>query len=361
MYKVKVNLGERSYPVLIGNGIISKLGAYLKPLNAGADAFIITNRFLKNKYGVKLSQALSAAGFTHCFHLVPESEKAKSIAVASRVIKDLARFDRQKKVFIIAFGGGVIGDLSGFVASVYKRGVNYIQLPTTLLAQVDSSIGGKTALDLDRGKNLVGAFYQPRLVFSDTVFLKSLTGEQFSSGMAEVIKYAAIKDRKLFVLLEGKSRQVIRRDQGILQQIILACSRVKADIVSRDEREILGLRSILNFGHTIGHAIEAACGYRSYNHGQAIGLGMIAASWLSSQLGLLNEADALRVRGLIKLYGLPVKLKNIALAKILRAHYYDKKFSGKENKFILLSAIGQASIVRNIDLDLIKTAVRQVY
>jgi 3-dehydroquinate synthase len=361
MYIEKVNLGKRSYPIMIGNGVLGQLGAYLKAVNLGTDAFIITNSFLKNKYGSGLSRVLSEKGIDYCFKLVPDSEKAKSIAIASGVIKDLAKFDQKKKVFIIAFGGGVVGDLAGFVASVYKRGINYIQVPTTLLAQVDSSIGGKTALDLDRGKNLVGAFYQPRLVFSDVAFLKSLNQEQFSCGMAEVIKYALIKDRKLFTLLERKSRQVIRRNPKLLQQIILSCSRIKADIVSHDEKETLGLRSILNFGHTIGHALEAAAGYRGYSHGQAVGLGMIAACRLSNELGLIDTATTLRVTELIKLYGLPVKIKHIPPSKILRAHYHDKKFSGKENKFILISAIGSARIVRNIKLDLIKAVIAQAY
>jgi 3-dehydroquinate synthase len=361
MYKEKVNLGKRSYPIIIGNGILNELGVYLKAMDIGTDAFIITNAFLKNKYGSRLAQVLSVSGINYSFKLVPDSEKAKSIAIASSVIKELARFDRKRKVFIIAFGGGVIGDLSGFVASVYKRGVNYIQVPTTLLAQVDSSIGGKTALDLDRGKNLVGAFYQPRLVFSDIAFLKSLNQDQFSAGMAEVIKYAVIKDRKLFALLERKYRQVIRRNPELLQEIILACSRIKAGIVSRDEKETLGERSILNFGHTIGHAIEAAAGYKGYNHGQAVGLGMIAACRLSNKLGLIDTAISLRVEKLIKLYGLPVKIKHISQTKILRAHYYDKKFSGKENKFVLISAIGSVRMVRNVKLDLIKTVIAQAF
>ena len=358
---VKVNLGKRTYPIIIGSGILAKLGHYLKSVNPGADAFIITNAWLKNKYGTKLGRVLAKAGIEHYFKLVPDGEKAKSMAVAAMVIRDLARFDQRRKVFVIALGGGVIGDLSGFVASVYKRGINYIQIPTTLLAQVDSAIGGKTALDLDRGKNLVGAFYQPRLVLSDVSFLSSLSLEQFGSGMAEVIKYALIRDPRLFNLLKRKSRQILGRQSRQLQSIILACSRIKAKIVSRDEKETLGLRSVLNFGHTVGHAIEAAGGYRGYNHGQAVGLGMIAAVELSALLGLTNPANALRLRELLKVYGLPVKIKNTPLAKVLKAHYYDKKFSGKENKFILIGSIGQTRIVRNVKLELIKAAIARIY
>lgn len=360
MFKSKVNLGRRSYEIIIGRDILKQLGVFLKKLAVGTDAFIITNKFLKDKYGAKLSRALSKAGFNFHFKVVADSEKSKSIQTASVVISELAKFSKEKKVFIIAFGGGVIGDLSGFVASVYRRGINYVQIPTTLLAQVDSAIGGKTALDLDLGKNLVGAFYQPKLVFSDVDFLKSLDKRQLASGMAEVIKYAVIKDKSLFNFLENKSKEIIAKDPKALEKIVASCSKIKAVITGSDEREACGLRTILNFGHTIGHAIEAAGGYRGYNHGQAVGLGMIAAVDLSLKLKLINRRLALRVENLIKLYGLPSKLKAIPMAKIIKAHYHDKKFSGKENKFVLLSGIGKVRIVRNVSLDLIKESVKKI-
>jgi len=357
MRRIKVDLGKRSYQIVIGIDILNQLGVYLKKLDIGTDAFIITNAFLKNKYGSKLLEVLSGSGFNCHFKLIADSEKAKSIETASQVIRELARFDQKKKVFIIAFGGGVVGDLAGFVASVYKRGISYIQIPTTLLAQVDSSIGGKTAVDLDLGKNLVGAFYQPRLVFTEINFLKSLDAMQLRSGMAEVIKYAVIKNQKLFNYLVNNYSAVMRRNASALEIIINACSRIKADIVTQDEKETSGLRSILNFGHTIGHAIEAAGGYKSYNHGQAVGLGMVVAVDLSKRLGFIDARLALKIRNLIKLYQLPTEIKGIAIAKIIQAHYHDKKFSGKENKFVLISGIGKPKIVRNIKLELIKAAI----
>jgi len=357
MHKQRVNLGKRTYQIIIGPGMLYQLGAYLRKLDIGTDAFIITNAFLKNKYGVKLSEVLSRAGFNCHFKLVADSEKSKSIETAGLVIKELAKFDQKKKVFIIAFGGGVVGDLAGFVASVYKRGISYVQIPTTLLAQVDSAIGGKTAVDLDLGKNLVGAFYQPRLVFSEINFLKSLDRLQIRCGMAEVIKYAIIKDQKLFSFLENNHLKIMRRNPVTLEAIVNACSRIKAGIVAQDEKETTGLRNILNFGHTIGHAIEAAGGYKSYNHGQAVSLGMGAAVDLSKRLGLIDAKLALRIRNLIKLYGLPMKIKGVAVTKIIRAHYHDKKFSGKENKFVLIGGIGKPIILRNIKLDLIKEVI----
>ena len=360
MDKITVNLGRRSYPIIIGGGILNQLGGILKKLNIGTDAFIITNKFLKDKYGLELTRSLSKSGINFYFKVVPDSEKSKSMETAELVIEKLAKFDIKKKVFIIAFGGGVIGDLSGFVGAVYKRGTSYVQVPTTLLAQVDSAIGGKTALDLALGKNLVGAFYQPRIVFSDIEFLKTLGKIQLACGMAEVIKYAIIKDAKLFDFLENKSDAVLSADPYAFKAIIGACRRIKARITSLDEKESRGLRAILNFGHTIGHAIEAAGGYKGYNHGQAVGLGMIAAAALSARLSLIDAKLAGRIKNLIKLYGLPVKLKAVSVDKIIKAHYHDKKFSGPDNKFVLIRAIGKPEIVRNVRLDLIKEAVKSI-
>ena len=360
MRKVRVNLGRRSYDIIIGKMILKKLPAYLHKLNIGSDAYIITNARLKNKYGEILSKVLLKTGFSCRFKIVTDSEKSKSLESAGCVIKDLAKFDRKRKVFIIAFGGGVVGDLAGFVASVYKRGISYVQIPTTLLAQVDSSIGGKTAVDLDLGKNLVGAFYQPRLVFSEIELLKSLDKRQIASGMAEVIKYAVIKDNSLFCFLENNHKEVFKTNPAVLEKIISSCSSIKAQIASRDEKEVSGLRTILNFGHTLGHAIESASGYKGYNHGEAVGLGMIAATDLSRRLGLIDNKLVLRIENLIKLYGLPVKLKGVSMHKIISAYYHDKKFVGKQNKLVLIRGIAKPVLVRNVALDLIKEAVGKI-
>ena len=360
MHKIKVKLGSRAYIIVIGRGILDRFGAELLKLDLGTDAYIITNHWLKHKYGATLRKALAKSGFRTYFKVVADSEKTKSLETASLLLKDLARFDQKKRVFIIAFGGGVVGDLAGFVASVYKRGVSYVQVPTTLLAQVDSSIGGKTAVDLDLGKNLVGAFYQPRLVFSEINFLKSLDKKQLTSGLAEVIKYAIIKDSRIFSFLENKYSDVLAKDPAALERIVSGCSSIKAGIVSLDELEVKGLRTILNFGHTIGHALEAASGYNRYNHGQAVALGMLAAADLSRLLNLIDSKLVLRIRNLIRLYGLPTKLKGVSLEKIIKAHYRDKKFVGKENKLVLICGIAQPKIVRNITLDLIKESIKSI-
>ncbi len=353
----RVNLKDRSYNIVVGNNIIAGIGGYLKKLGIGCDAYVITNPVIKRKYGRALQNSLKKSGFNVRFRLVAGTEKSKSIGSSSSVIKGLAGFDKKRRIFIIAFGGGVVGDLAGFVASIYKRGVPFVQVPTTLLAQVDSAIGGKTAVDLCEGKNLVGAFYQPRLVLSDTAFLKSLDRRQASCGLAEVIKYAVIKDPRLFVYLEKHYKDLLGLKPAALEYVVSRCSRIKAGIVQRDEKEKLGLRTILNFGHTIGHAIEAAAGYRNYNHGEAIALGMVAALEISRRSGLIDGALCEKIERLIDKAGLPVKLKGVSLQAVINAHYRDKKFLGGKNRFVLLKGIGRTKIVQDVPVNLIKRAI----
>lgn len=360
MKKIRLALGKRSYDIFIGAQEIKGLGRKLKALGLGTDAYILTNKLIKDKYGLLLKRVLLKEGFGCYFKLVADTEKSKSIATAAAVIKDIADRDYKKRIFIIAFGGGVVGDLAGFVASVYKRGIPYLQVPTTLLAQVDSSIGGKTGVDLDAGKNLVGAFYQPRLVFSDIAFLKSLPLRQLKAGLAEVIKYSLIADKRLFVFLQNRYFDVLKRDPDVLKKIIYACSLIKADLVSEDEKEVLGKRTLLNFGHTIGHAIEAAGGFSRYNHGEAVALGMLSAIEMSRSLKLLKPEDAQLAKRLIKLYGLPDKLKGVSLKKVINAHFHDKKFKGRKNRFVLLAAIGKAKVVSDIRLDIVKEGLKSI-
>jgi len=361
MENITVRLNKRSYNIIVGNGILSNAGAYLKKLKLGGDAYIITNRAIKKLHGEKLSRSLSRAGINYKFKLVPDSEKSKSLKAAHSVIESLAAFDKKKKVFIVAFGGGVIGDLAGFVASIYKRGIPYVQVPTTLLAQVDSSIGGKTAVDLPTGKNLIGAFYQPRVVISDTALIKTLGRRQILSGLAEVIKYGVIKDAGLFGYLEKNLKKIVSKTGRPLETIISRSSRIKAGIVTADEREEKGLRTILNFGHTIGHAIEAAGGYRRYNHGEAVALGMLAACDIGIATGDTDINTKRRIEKLIAAGGLPVKIKGIPPAKIISAHFYDKKFSGAKNKLVIAEKIGRAGIRKNIPLNIIGAALKNRY
>ena len=355
---IKLNLKKQSYNIIVGSNILYLLGDYIRKLNIGYDAYILTNPSIRNRYGRALQKVLKQSGFVVKFKLIPDTEKSKSIEMLSLIIKDITSFDKRKRIFIIAFGGGVVGDLAGFVASVYKRGVPYIQVPTTLLAQVDSSIGGKTGVDLREGKNLLGAFYQPRLVFSDTGFLRTLELRQIKTGLAEVIKCAIIKDPQLFNYLEKKYKDVLTYKQSALNFIVRRFSSLKAKIVQRDEREEKGIRTILNFGHTIGHAIEAAGNYKRYNHGEAIALGMLVACDISRKKNIINNITSQRIENLIKTVGLPTRIKNISIPDIIKSHYRDKKFIGSKNRFVLIKTIGKTIIVENIPLKIIKEALR---
>jgi len=354
---IKLNLGKRSYNIIIGRNIMKSLGSYLSKLNLGSDAYIITNKSVKDKYGMVLYWALRQSGFKARFKLVADTEESKSIETAFAVTEDIGRFDRKKRIFIIALGGGVIGDLAGFIASIYKRGIPYIQIPTTLLAQVDSGIGGKTAVDLKQGKNLVGAFYQPRLVFSDVAVLKTLGLRQLQSGLAEVIKYGIIKDTRLFEYIERKHRDILDLKESALEFIVGRSSVIKAKIVERDEKEEKGIRTILNFGHTIGHAIETTCGYRGYTHGEAVALGMLVASEISKSLKFIGTNTLNRIEDIISLAGLPTRIERVSLEGIIEAHYRDKKFIGSKRRFVLIKGIGRAVVEENIPLKIIRSAL----
>jgi len=359
MKSIKVRLKERSYEIVIGRNILKNIPSYLKRLKPGTDAYIITNRTIKERYGRVLSKCLLGSGFGIRYKLVADSEKSKSMASVAGILKDISAYDRKKKIFIIAFGGGVIGDLSGFVASIYRRGVPFIQVPTTLLSQVDSSIGGKTAVDLAEGKNLAGTFYQPSLVLSDVALLKTLDIRQLKAGMAEVIKYAIIKDPSLFDYLKKNSAAILKRDLKRLEWVVYRSSCIKAKIVEADEKEEKSIRTVLNFGHTIGHAIEAAGDFKRYNHGEAVSLGMLAASDLSLRLKISDDKTHEKIKSLLALYGMPDRIKGLNTRRIIEAHYHDKKFKGKSNRFVLIQKIGKTKIAQNLPLDIIKEVIKE--
>jgi 3-dehydroquinate synthase len=354
---IPLNLKERSYPIYIEDKIIYKTGAFIKKLRIGKDAVIITNSNLQKRFGKIIKNSLKGYGISYKFCVVPDSEKAKSFSCCLGLIDKISKYDSQKQIFLIALGGGVIGDLVGFVASIYKRGISYIQIPTTLLAQIDSSIGGKTAIDLPVAKNLVGAFYQPQAVIIDPCLLKSLPKKQLRSGMAEVIKYAIIKDKFLFSLLKNNHKKIISLDKKFIGFIEKRCIAIKVKIVQQDEKEKKAIRTILNFGHTIGHAIESAGRYLKYSHGQAIGIGMVCAAEIAFNLKLLTKNDLHKIIQLIKLYKLPTKIKGIKLNKIMACLVKDKKFIQGKNRFVLPLAIGRVRVVKNIPENIIRKAI----
>lgn len=359
MKKIRVRLGKRSYDILIGRGLIDNCGRIFKKLNLGSDAVIITNRRVAALYGRTVGRSLKRNGLTAHFEFVPDSERSKSLSVASALLNRLSRYDRNKRVFVIALGGGVVGDLAGFVASIYKRGIPYAQIPTTLLAQVDSSIGGKTAVDLDVAKNMVGSFYQPRVVISDVSAIQTLSPRQIRNGLAEIIKYGVIKDAALFKYLESNYKKIMNLDKGALEHIVSKSGKIKADIVARDEFDRKRVRVVLNYGHTIGHAIEAAAGYSGrYSHGEAIALGMLVAGRIASDLGLIKRSEADRVERLIKKVGLDAYIKGLTIPGIYEAHLHDKKFTNCKNRFILIDRIGRSKVVDNVADPVIRKALK---
>lgn len=360
MKRVRVKLGDRSYDIVIGRRLLVNIASLVRSVDPGMDAVVITNAGLRRLYGMGLARRLRRAGFTVRFEIVPDSEKAKSVTQATRLLNSIGAYDVGRSIFIIALGGGVIGDLAGFVASTYRRGIPYIQIPTTLLAQVDSAIGGKVAIDLRYGKNLVGAFYQPRLVISDVSLLKTLPPRQMRNALAEIIKYGAIADSSLFRYLESNLAGILRLDPRALEHVISACSKIKAGIVSGDERDILERRMILNFGHTIGHAIETASRYSgAYQHGEAIALGMLVAAAIASELGMIRPRDQMRLKSLIARAGLPICIRGLRIEEIYRAHLHDKKFEKTVNRFVLPVSVGSVKIVRGVPTSHIRTALRE--
>lgn len=358
MQSIKVNLGQKTYKIIIGAGSLRLLPRELKRLKLGTSAVIITNPLIKKIAAKKIENTLKKAGIIYCFETIPDSEKSKSQNSAFKLLGRISRFARQKKIFIIALGGGVVGDLAGFVASVFKRGVPYIQIPTTLLAQVDSSIGGKVGIDLAYGKNLIGAFYQPRLVISDLTFLNTLPKKEIRNGLAEAVKYGLIKDKALFEFIEHNYQKILGLKKECLEYIVARCVSIKADIVSRDEYESKGIRTSLNFGHTIGHAIEAAGRFTAYTHGEAVAMGMLAAAKISFGLGILEEKNVLvRIKKLAENTGLPIKVKGLRVRDIMAALKFDKKFIHNKNRFVLLDKIGKARVKENIPWEIIRKEI----
>lgn len=361
MEEITVRLKERSYKIICGYHTLKKLPDYIKKLRLGNNAVIITNERIKKIIGNNLAKQLSKKNITPKLETIPDSEKSKSQNTAFKLINKISRSTKSKRFFIIALGGGVIGDLSGFVASVYKRGIPYIQIPTTLLAQIDSSIGGKTGIDLDYGKNLVGSFYQPAMVFSDTALLKTLPPREIKSGLSEAVKYGIIKDAALFSYIEKNYKSALKLKGRHVEHIVKKCAKIKAGIVSCDEKETKGVRTVLNFGHTIGHAIEAAGNFSKYNHGEAISLGMLAAVKIAQDLKIFkNIRQAQRIKTLLSNIGLPDKIKGLNLERIIKALAFDKKNTGKHNRFVLPKTIGKVMIKDGIPPQIIRNAITEL-
>jgi len=338
LQRVRVPLGERTYDILIGDNLLDRAAEFMKPLVLGKRGVIISDSNVAPLY----VERLRLDGYETALLTVPAGEASKSLRQASRLLEKLPSFRLDRQSFIIALGGGVVGDLAGFVAATYLRGINFIQIPTSLLALVDSSVGGKTGVDLPQGKNLVGAFYQPRLVIADTATLQTLPERELRAGFAEVIKYGAICDAAFFRWLEREYRRVLRLESDAIRKAVRRCCELKAKVVSADERES-GLRAILNFGHTFGHAMEALVEYEGVLHGEAVAAGMCCGACLSVKRAALKEADATRLRSLIKASGLPAHLgPQFSGEEMLAAMRLDKKARAGKVRFVLLKRLGEA-------------------
>jgi 3-dehydroquinate synthase len=351
---VSVDLKAHPYKVHIGEGLLAHVGEIARESSLAGLAAILTDEHVAKLYSEPLRRSLEQEGFVVSSQVVESGESSKSLAVAERVCEALAQSGINRRSFIVALGGGVIGDLAGFVAAIYYRGIPVIHVPTTVMAQVDSSIGGKTAVNLRAGKNLVGAFHQPRVIIADTDTLKTLGRREWNEGFAEVIKYGVIRDASLLSQLE----------QGItsMPDLVEHCVKIKASYVVEDEFETTGNRALLNFGHTLGHAIEAVAGYGKLLHGEAIALGMIAALDVSVRRAGLSAEEAKRVKAVIERYELPNRLPGeISLAAILSTVFADKKFVDGRIRFVVSPQLGKAVLADDIvqaDLELALDSIR---
>jgi 3-dehydroquinate synthase len=361
---VEVKLGARSYAIVIGRGAIDSLGARIAALRPGAGAFIVTDENVAGHVLPATAAALDRAGIKHGRIVVPPGEGSKSFAVFEQVCEAIVAARVERGDLIVALGGGVVGDLAGFAAAVVRRGLDYVQVPTTLLAQVDSSVGGKTAIDSHHGKNLIGAFHQPILVVADTALLDTLPAREFRAGYAEVVKYGLLGDAAFFAWLEANWRDIFAGGAARDHAIAVSCS-AKAAIVARDERET-GDRALLNLGHTFGHALEAACGFSDrLLHGEAIAIGMaLAFEFSATRQGLLPKAEAARVIRHFAAVGLPTKIKDIlgpplALDRLMELIGQDKKIRRGQLTFILVRAVGSAFVETGVDAAEVRGFLRE--
>src|SRR6266852_1561636 len=347
MIDVPVKLGARSYRILVGAGLLSQAGPELSRLGVGRKLALITDPVIHGLHGEVVTRSLAGAGFDVTTVMLPEGERAKTLAVAERTWDRLLESGLDRGSAVVALGGGAVGDLAGFVAATYMRGMHFVQLPTTLLAQVDASIGGKTAIDHPRAKNLIGAFHQPRLVLADTGALQTLPEREYRSGLAEVIKHGIVLDATYFDEVERDAAALMKREPATLERIIAGSCRLKASVVERDEHEA-ELRHVLNYGHTIGHAIEAVTDFTRFAHGEAVSLGMAAEAGIAERLALAAPETRARQLRLLEAVGLPVRGVGAPPERVVEAIARDKKAKDGRVPFVLAPEIGGFRIVFDV-------------
>ncbi|MEQ8283645.1 MAG: 3-dehydroquinate synthase [Parvibaculum sp.] len=362
--KVVVDLGERRYDILVGAGLIADAGTHLKPLLRRARIAVVTDETVARLHLPALQESLDVAGIYHDTIVLPQGESTKSFAQLEKLTEWLLETGIERGDIVVALGGGVIGDLTGFAAAILRRGVDFVQIPTTLLSQVDSSVGGKTGINTRQGKNLAGAFHQPRLVLADVAALETLPMREFLAGYAEVVKYGLIGDRAFFDWLEENLDRLKEGDREARVQAIVKSCEAKAATVAADERES-GVRALLNLGHTFGHALEAATGFsQRLVHGEGVAVGMALAFDLSARLGFCPGQDAVRVRRHLARAGLPSRLADVPgtlpdADALIALMGQDKKVQDGKLTFILARAVGEAFITRDVDPDALRTLLRE--
>lgn len=357
MQTINVALGARSYPIHIGAGILPRAAEWLGQLQP-SQVVLISNPVVDQYWGGAVTSSLEQGGFVFRKILVPDGEGSKTLSIFNRIVAGMLRARCDRETVVVALGGGVIGDLAGYVAAAYMRGVRFIQMPTTLLAQVDASIGGKTGVNHRLGKNMIGAFHQPRMVLIDTATLQTLPPREVICGLAEIIKHAVIADRSCFETLEKNLPAILSLDSSLLTPLIAHSCAIKAAIVSRDEREESGARALLNFGHTVGHALEAAGGFQTLRHGEAVLLGMLAEAYLSRIAGSLAPEDFQRFEVFLRRLPLKLELAGINMEEIGGFLQRDKKAQRGAARLVLLQALGAARFTADWPAASLDEAVR---
>ena len=353
MISTEVRTGGNSYPVLIGAGLLATIGDAIKNKLPPARCATISDTNVGPRFAVAIQKSLRAAGFEPTLITVQAGEKSKTLEQAGEICEQMLRAGLDRLSFVIGLGGGVIGDLSGFVAAIFQRGIPHVQVPTTLLAMVDSSIGGKTGVNARAGKNLIGAVHQPRIIIDDVEILKALPPHELSQGFAEIVKHAIIADSEMFRQLQDVDLSKVDFESLIRRNV-----EIKARIIANDERDQKGERALLNFGHTVGHGIERAVDYQGISHGDAIGLGMIAACEISMKRSGLSKSDRDAIVDLLGKFNLPAKLpKDFPRAKVFDALKFDKKFEHGEIRFVVTQKIGSAELSRDVTMEDIRAAV----
>jgi len=357
---LQVELGQRSYDICVGYGTLEGLGERLASLTGSARAFVVSDDNVAGLYGQTVLASLQAAGIEAHLLTVRPGEASKRLELVEQLYESLFNYDAERRDVILALGGGVVGDLAGFVAATFKRGMPYVQVPTSLLAMVDSSVGGKTGVNHPRGKNMIGAFYQPALVYADVAVLKTLPRREWGCGLAETVKHAAIRDADFLASLEAKCQTILDLDPPALIDLVARNCRIKAAVVAADEREA-NLRGILNYGHTIGHAIETVLAQRDYHHGEAVALGMVAAGRLARQRDALQQVDAQRIIGLLDAFGLPTSLPSpVPVERLYQAMRQDKKVEQGKLRFVLLRGLGACEFVTDLTETELKGAIESL-